>query len=147
MMTSKECWALLHTKGFSLISFDWGSFNIICSETSRWRQRLEYWVLDDICKVFAPIAAPCTAITSPPCVFCIALSIVCLHWMDLCTLVKVIYIFYYLGTQWFLLCFLYKIFTLILWFISYLTVAETVWAMFTSCVHWTQRLLFERCVY
>ena len=110
---ARKCWALLHlvdTKGFSPISFDWGPFNMLrnISVTAK------AWILDDICKVFAPIAAPCTAITSPPCVFCIALSIVCLHWMDLCTLVKVINIFsiIYLATQWFLLCFLSKIFSL-----------------------------------
>ena len=95
-MTSEECWALLHlvdTKGFSPISFDWGPFNMLrnISVTAK------AWILDDICKVFAPIAAPCTAITSPPSVFCIALSIVCLHWMDLCTLVKVICIYFLLS--------------------------------------------------
>ena len=36
---------------------------LIWSETSRWRQKVGYW--NDICKLFATIAAPCTAITSP----------------------------------------------------------------------------------
>ena len=55
---------------------------LIWSETSRWRQKVGYWM-----------TLHCNNVSwSPPRVFCIALSIVCLHWMDLCTLVKVTYI-------------------------------------------------------